>query len=66
MAQSPMWEPLNRMGVAWIARNDEPLEMRVSVVASFISVQLLADILGVSTRRVAAAVVRYRKSNGAA
>lgn len=50
----------------WIALNDEPLELDLEVVESFISVGLVADIFGVSMERVARDVVRYRKQQARA
>ena len=53
-----------RLGVEWIALNDEPADCDVDNVASYISTCLLADLFGKDTAQVAAAVVRYRRKHG--
>ena len=50
-----------RMGVRWIALNDEPTETEMEWVQGFISVCLLADLFGKSTAEVARDVLRYRE-----
>lgn len=50
-----------RNGIQWIAENDEPEEMDPEVISGFISVCLLADLFGVTTEKVAKAVVAYKK-----
>jgi len=53
-----------RAGVAWIAMNDDsgsPDAKVETVVASYISTSLLADLFEVPAGRVAADVVRYRQ-----
>ena len=49
-----------RVGIAWIAENDEPEELDANNVAGYISTGLLADLFGKELDEVAAAVVRYR------
>ncbi len=46
--------------VDWIALNDEPLDDDVNSNAAFISVGLLADMYGFSTKKVAKDVVRVK------
>jgi len=50
-----------RIGVAWIAQNDEPLDRDPESIAEYISTQLLADLFGVEPARVAADVLRARQ-----
>lgn len=53
-----------RMGIQWIADNDEPDEMDPSVIDGFISVQLLADLFGKDPLVVAKAVAKARAFSG--
>ena len=50
-----------RLGVRWIADNDEPDEMDPEEISNFISTLLLADLFGKDPMQVANAVVRERK-----
>jgi len=50
-----------RKGIEWIASNDEPEELDVDSVSSYISTMLLADLFGKDPDEVAKAVVRFRK-----
>ena len=54
-------KPSYRVGVEWIAHNDEPGCMDVEEVGGMISVMLLADLFGKYTRHVAEDVIRARK-----
>lgn len=49
-----------RFGVAWIADNDEPAERDPEVLASLISVELLADLFDKEAETVARDVLRLR------
>jgi hypothetical protein len=55
-----------RAGVDWIALNDDPTIMDAEVVASLISVCLLADLFEKSQEDVARDVIRQRKKFGGA
>ena len=50
-----------RVGVYWIAINDEPLDGDPASVAGYISTLLLADLFGVDPQRVAKDVLRQRQ-----
>lgn len=50
-----------RVGVSWIALNDEPDCDEIDFVASMISTMLLADLFGKTYEAVAADIIRYRK-----
>lgn len=53
-----------RKAVAWIAYNDSAAEegnLDPEVVSELVSVALVADLFGKEDRKVAEAVVRYRK-----
>ena len=56
-----------RVGVAWIANNDDDGgdgRQDESVVASYISTALLADLFGKTTEDVAKDVISYRTNRG--
>jgi hypothetical protein len=48
------------MVVAWIADNDEPLDLKPSSVRGYISVLLAADIFGVHPRKISKDIVQRR------
>jgi len=50
-----------RVGVAWIALNDEPEDLDASNVAGYISTTLLADLFDKDPEKVGEDVVRYRE-----
>jgi len=53
-----------RQGVAFIALNDEPTDLRVDDVSYYTTSLLLAELFGVEPERVGADVVRYRTRQG--
>lgn len=50
-----------RHGIDWIALNDDPNDMEVKSVRTYISVLMLADLFNVTEERVAADVVKVRE-----
>ncbi len=52
--------PLYRAAVNWIAENDEPTESDAEIVATLISVCLIADLFTRQPSEVAADVVKRR------
>lgn len=50
-----------RMGVKWIAREDEPRDRDPETIAGYISTLLLADLFEIDPVRVAADVLRERE-----
>ena len=50
-----------REAIKWIADEDEPTIMDPEVISGFISVLLIADIFDVSSKKVAADVLKQRE-----
>jgi hypothetical protein len=53
-----------RVGVAWIAHNDEPGDHEQERISGYISTLLLADLFGKDADDVARDIVRYRVKHG--
>lgn len=51
-----------KFGVAWIALNDDEAETDLETIASQISVVLLADLFEVEAAKVAAHVLKLRRT----
>lgn len=56
-----MTRPTIKAAVAWIALNDEPGDLDVESVASFISTLLVADLFGVAPVVIARKIVKHRR-----
>lgn len=53
-----------RVGVAWIALNDEPTIDDADVMSGYASVHLLAELFEKETIQVARDVIRWRSKEG--